>query len=294
MNERVKKYIDDLFSDIADSKQLQELKEEVCSNLSERITESTARGLSDEEAFKAAIAELGDVSELADSMRKVSNTGIQESIFYSKPLDKKHVFGYVGASAIILFGILTAGIVQLQQNQPFITIATLLPFLIVSSVLFVFLGLTQETIYNYPMNKKRALAYSLSTALFLFGIMTAGIEYYQGMEPFIVLATFIPFVLPAILAFIYLGLTEKSRMKLDQEWAREWMEKWSSELKHHYHSPRYGMVRGGISGALWLFSIAIFLLVGLNGGWKYSWIVFIFACGIEALMEAIFAHRRKS
>ncbi|MGE5508021.1 MAG: hypothetical protein ACM3RP_06025 [Chitinophagales bacterium] len=57
---------------------------------------------------------------------------------------------------------------------------------------------------------------------------------------------------------------------------------------------QFMMIRGGISGALWLFSIAIFLLVGLRGGWRYSWVVFIFACGIEALIEAVLAFRRRS
>ncbi len=290
MNEKVRKYVDSLFSDIPDSKQLRELKEEVCANLVERISDSLAQGTSGDDAFTQAIAELGDVSELAESMRKVSNTRFEESIFSQQPLDRKHVIGYVAASAIILFGILVAGVVQLKSGQLFQTVATLLPFVIVSAALFVYFGVTQESAYSYGMSHKRALAYSLATAVCLFGLMTAGILYYQGQPYYVVLATFIPFVLPSAVAFIYLGLTEKSRLKVDQEWTREWMEKWTEEWKHNFHNENH-MVRGGVSGALWIFSVAIFLIIGFSGGWKYAWIVFVFATGIEALLSAVFAHK---
>lgn len=292
MDGKVKSYVDSLFADIPDSKQLRELKEEVCTNLLERISDSLGKGNSEEQSFRQAIAELGDVGELAESMRRLSRERIEENLLSSKPLDKKHVLGYVTASAIMLFGILSAGIVFLQTRELFITTSTLLPFIVASAALFVFFGLTQETLHHYAMNSKRALAYTLATVLFLFGIMTSLILYYQGQEAYKVLATLMPFVLPAVVIFIYLGLTEKSRRKIDDEWAKEWMEKWTAEWKHH-HTGHYGMIRGGISGALWLFSTAIFLLIGLNGGWKYSWVVFIFAAGVEALIEAIFAYRSK-
>lgn len=293
MNNKISKHVDSLFADIPDSGKLRELKEELTANLTERIADSINRGKSEAEAFKEAKADLGDVSELADSMRKVTNVPLQESIFYSQPLDKKHVIGYVTASAIILFGLMTAGIVQLKNHELFQTISTLMPFVIISAGLFVFFGLTHESRYQYGMNTKRALAYSVASVFMLFGLMTAGILYFQGQELWIVISALIPFVLPAAVAFIYLGLTEKSRMKMDNVLVREWMEKWSTEWQQ-YSNPHYSPVRGGISGALWLFSIAIFILLILTGYWKFSWIVFIFACGIEALIEAVFAHKLRS
>lgn len=291
MNEKVKKYVDNLFADISDSKQLRELKEEVNANLLEKINDLVAQGQSAEEAFKNAIAELGDISELADSMRQATNTKIEDSMLIDPPIDRKHVFGYVIASTVILIGLMIGGVVQLKFAELFMTIATLLPFVIISVMMFVFFGLTQESRVVYGMQNKRALAYSIATGIMLFGIMTAGIVYLQGNKPFVTLSVLIPFVIPSVAIYIYLGLTEKSRMKGNEQWAKEWMEKWTTEWQYNYNS-QHSMVRGGISGALWLFSTAIFFLVGLNGGWRYSWIVFIFAAGIEALMEAIFASKR--
>ncbi len=98
MKERVKRYIDSLFEDIPDSRQLRELKEEVCANLLERITDSIARGLSEEDAFKSAAAELGDVTELADTMRKAARSMSQSSIIF-RLLDRKTALGYALGSA---------------------------------------------------------------------------------------------------------------------------------------------------------------------------------------------------
>ena len=98
-----------------------------------------------------------------------------------------------------------------------------------------------------------------------------------------------PFAIPSAVVFIYLGLTEKSRRKacfgIDSEWQKQWIE--------YYSNPQSMMVRGSMSGALWIFTIAAFFIIGLTLGWKYSWIVFIVAVGVEVLFEALFAAKRK-
>lgn len=106
MQERVGKYVHELFSDIPESKELCDLKEEVCANLHERIMEYMSNGGTEEDAFQKAVAELGDVSELASSMKKGANEKTAESIEIAKPL-KKHIFFYVIVTALCLFGILS-------------------------------------------------------------------------------------------------------------------------------------------------------------------------------------------
>ncbi|MFZ7101748.1 MAG: hypothetical protein ACOWWO_03695 [Peptococcaceae bacterium] len=200
-------------------------------------------------------------------------------------LDEKHVIGYVAASAILLFGVMTAGIVYLHEKGLLAAAGTLMPFFIVSVALFVYLGLTQETAYDYGMNWKRALAYSLATAVLLGGFFSSGLVYLRGNELFEVLAAAMPFVILSVIVFVYLGLTEKSRSKMDTHWQKQWIE--------YYSNPRSMMVRGNISGALWILTFASFLLLGFTWGWRYAWIVFIFAAGFEVLIEAVFAARKK-
>ncbi|MGE5485371.1 MAG: hypothetical protein ACM3X4_10175 [Ignavibacteriales bacterium] len=91
------------------------------------------------------------------------------------------------------------------------------------------------------------------------------------------------------MAFTYLALTETNREK---EWARQLTDRWAAECEQSL-TFQHSTVRLGLSGALWLFSIAIFLIIGLKGGWRYAWIVFIFACGVEALLSVAFAARVK-
>ena len=94
-----------------------------------------------------------------------------------------------------------------------------------------------------------------------------------------------PFVIPSAVIFIYLGLTEKSRSKMNDAWQKQWIE--------YYSNPRSMMIRGNISGALWIFTFAAFLILGFTIGWRYSWIVFIIAVGFEILIESYFMTKKK-
>lgn len=286
MKDKIKKYVDDLFSDIYETKQLRELKEEVSANLLDKISDFVKSGYSEDDAFKKAVSSLGDMNELVESLKRASKEKFKKELFKTQPLDKKHVIGYVTASAILLFGMMVAGIVYLQMRDLLTTTGTLMPFFIVSVALFVYFGLTQETLTDYGMKGKRAFAYSLASAVLLFGIFVTGIVYFEGNELFEVLAAFMPFFIPSTVVFIYLGLTEKSRSKMDSEWLNQWVE--------YYSNPESMMLHGNISGALWIFTLAAFILIGLTLGWKYSWIVFIFAVGFQLLIEAFFAAKRKN
>jgi len=72
---------------------------------------------------------------------------------------------------------------------------------------------------------------------------------------------------------------------MDEAWQKQWV--------NYYSDPQSMMIRGTISGALWIFSFAAFLLLGFTIGWLYSWIVFIFAVGFEVLIEGYFMAKKK-
>lgn len=286
MKDRIKKHVDNLFSDIYETKQLRELKEEISVNLLEKINDFISKGDNADTAFKRAVSNLGDMSELVGSLKKASEAKFNEDMFKSLPIDKKHVIGYVAASVSLLFGLMVGGIVYLQQKELLTALAYLIPFILVAAPIFIYFGLTQETRHDYGMNSKRALAYSVASEILLLGAAASGIEYFQGQRLIPILFTLMPFVIVSAIVFIYLGLTEKSRRKMDSEWEKQWI--------NYYSNPQTATVRGGISGALWIFSIAAFFFIGFTWSWKYSWIVFIVAVGCEPLIEAYFASRGKS
>lgn len=286
MKDKIKKYVDSLFVDIYDTKQLRELKEEISANLLEKINDYILRGESKEMAFEKAVSSLGDMRELVESLKKVSETKYQAPLFTSQPLDRKHVLGYVAASAVLLLGIMVSGIVYLQHKELLKAIATLTPFILLAAPLYIYLGLTQETAQDYGMNSRRALLYTVASEVLLLGATLAGTVYFRGEQLFMVLLAALPFVIVSVVIFIYLGLTEKSRRKMGSEWEKQWVD--------YYSNPQTAMLRGTISGALWLFTIAAFFLVLFIWGWKFSWIVFIVAVGCESLIESYFASKRKN
>ena len=285
MKDRIKNYVDKMFTEVSDNKQLRELKEEVSANLLEKINDLIARGDSGEVAFQKAVSSLGDMSELIGSLKKISQVKSDETVIKTFPLDKKHAIGYVVASAVFLFGIMVSGVAYLRQKDLLIAFASFMPFLLVSAPIFGYFGLTQETTRHYGMNNKRALSYTLAGELLLLGAGASGIMYFQKQELFIVFSTLMPFLIVSAIAFLYLGLTEKKRRKMGSEWEQHWVE--------YYSNPQSMTLRGAISGALWVFAIAAFFLVAFTLGWKYSWIVFVAAVGIEILIEPFFAARRK-
>lgn len=283
MKNKIKKYVDQLFFNISETKQLRELKEEISTNLLDKINDLIANGWTPDKAFQQAVEDLGDMNELVESLQKASDAKTNGDMF---PLDKKHIVGYLAASAILLIGIMAFGIVYLQQKELLAAATFLMPFLLLSAPIYIYLGLTQETEQDYGMNHKRAVSYSLASEILLLGIFAAGIEYFQKQSLVVVFATIMPFIIVSAIIFAYLGLTEKSRRKMDSVWAKQWVD--------YYSNPQTSMVRGAVSGALWIFSIGAFFFLGFSWSWKFSWIVFVIAIGCEPLIEAFFAVKGKS
>lgn len=283
MKNRIKNYVDPLFSNIHETKQLRELKEEISTNLLDKINDFIAHGRNPDEAFHQAVADLGDMSELIESLKKASDAKGNENLF---PIGKKHVIGYVTASAVLLIGMMVGGIVCLQQKGWLVALAFFMPFILVAAPIYIYFGLTQETATDYGMNHKRALLYSLASEILLFGVFASGIEHFQNQSIVVVFSTLMPFVIVSAIIFTYLGLTEKSRRKMDSDWAKQWVD--------YYSNPQTSIVRGAISGALWIFSIGAFFLLGFTWSWKFSWIVFVIVIGCEPLIEAFFAVKGKT
>lgn len=69
MEDKLRRYMDSLFEDAPNSKQAVELKEEILQNTLERYQDLLAEGKSQEAAFNIAVAGIGDVTELLQSLK---------------------------------------------------------------------------------------------------------------------------------------------------------------------------------------------------------------------------------
>jgi hypothetical protein len=195
----------------------------------------------------------------------------------------------------------------------------LLPFLTAAVVGFTFLGLTQETPTMHPLSGKRAAWYTAGAGLIAFGLLVMPLiffsvslgwnvaEYGAGelhdrflhewtdfrfgefgvalFQPVSVIAAvvgpIIAFVLPGGGLLAFLILTEKDRRK---PWAKNFTEKTIQREMEMWSDPATASRFGMFSGAIWILAAGLFVLLGFLIGFRYSWLVFIFAVAAELLM----------
>ncbi len=97
MSTEIKSYVENLFKDAPQTQKIQEMKEELLSNLSSRYEDLLVQGETKEEAYNKVIAGIGDLSEL---FRQIEN----ESAFnrhYPSPQRKKNAL--LVSIAVILY-----------------------------------------------------------------------------------------------------------------------------------------------------------------------------------------------
>ncbi|MCL2706195.1 MAG: permease prefix domain 1-containing protein [Spirochaetaceae bacterium] len=278
-------YIDKLFLDYEDDKTLSDFKEELESNLKDRISYLQSKGASEEDAWEKATAELTDISEIAQQLSLKKRKEVFEDMYLRTRnyISTKRMVLYLLFGGSLALGIILSVYSFLQSNDILAGLEALIPFVIIPVSGLTFMGLTQETSVRYPLSWKRALFYVISIAVILFGLINFSMMFIiSETELSKAIATLIPFVLPGSLLLIFFILTEKEHRKpwvLKQE--NEWMKK-HVEL---YNNSKIAMKRGLMSGALWLFTIALVVTLGIIFGFKYSLPLFLFAIGGEVLIE---------
>ena len=68
MNEKLRAYIESLFSDAPKTKKTVELKEEILQNLFDKYNDLIAEGKNEESAYNIAVASVGDISGLVEEL----------------------------------------------------------------------------------------------------------------------------------------------------------------------------------------------------------------------------------
>jgi hypothetical protein len=179
-------------------------------------------------------------------------------------------------------------------------IASLMPFAAASVGAFVFLGLTQETKTHYPMTGKRSLWYTGAVVLIVFGLFISAVVFFQremaslsevtgsgasvrvfeNINIVAALGTLIPFVLPGAAFLAVLVLSEKDRKK-------PWVHRMEEEQSQIY-GERFGL----IAGALWIFAIALFIILTGAVGLRYSWLTFLFAAAVQLLIMSVLGRKK--
>ncbi|MDR2143393.1 MAG: permease prefix domain 1-containing protein [Treponema sp.] len=223
-------YVKSLFGDYEETTKLKEFMEELQSNLDDRIASLVKKGLTENEAFTKATAELGDISALAYEMSLKRRQEVYQDAYMGirRYIKAPRAAAYVLFGTVLAFGCIVAALAYFStRGENFLPQAagfgglvsmfgTLMPFTTCGIAGFVFLGLTQETSSVYPMRKKRALWYTLAAVLITFSLTMMPLSYFATMGDIpqvSAIGLLIPFGIPGAGLLAFLALTEKSRLK---------------------------------------------------------------------------------
>lgn len=283
-----RKYIDSLFSDYEETSALIDFKEELKSFLDERIKALVKSGMDEKDAFEKATNELGDMSAVADEISRKKKQEILAEMYMKTRhyMPTWRIVLYILCGTVFGFGVIVAALSGFFTGDINASLGSLLVFGVVPILGFLFLGLTQETAVHESMDWKRALLYVIAAGVFLFGVIVFIITYFEDSAglPYAI-ATLIPFILPSSAFGAFLILTEKDRSK---PWVKKQREEYIKRSRERFGDPAQEERFGLFSGALWIAAIAVFILLTMLFGLKFSWLAIAAALIGQMLVLGMF------
>ena len=113
MNEKLRAYMDELFSEAPVNKKTIELKEEMLRNLIDKYNDLIAEGKSEEAAYNIAAASIGDISSLLDELNRDRRT---LSSYDSLPEKRRYALMLSVSIALYVFSIIPIFIFQDERG----------------------------------------------------------------------------------------------------------------------------------------------------------------------------------
>ena len=287
MADRVKEYVDNLFSEIDDRSILNELKEEIRLNLQNRMDYFIEDGYEEEEAFNKSLSDLGDIGQLIEGLKRATEED-SEDLYRKRLFGRNYVIGFMLISNVILFGIMASAITYSGARNLLNIMRIPAIFLVLLFGALVYMGLIQETVYSRGMKRGRAIGYSFTIIGLISGLILSAYSYLSQGGPYRVLGHFIVFVIPSALAYRYLVQTEKDKIKLN------WLDKsWQKRLARYHLDSKIRIIYRNIVGILWTVAVGTIPLVGFKSGWIYVWIPFVIAIAIQAAIKVTFDLKKR-
>ena len=132
MNEKLRRYIEDLFANAPSTVRAVELKEEMYQNLTDKYNDLIAEGKSEESAYNIAIASIEDVDSLISGLSGTKSVESQAS---------KKRSGIFVSIAIALYILSPVPVIWIQNEAG---VVLLFLFVAVATALLIYNGVTRE------------------------------------------------------------------------------------------------------------------------------------------------------
>jgi hypothetical protein len=179
----LKEFINKAFEKYEESPELIDFKEELLTNLQDRLNSLEAAGLKRIEALKKIEVEFADINKIADQMSLAKKKEVFEIQYMSfrNFVTKPRAAIYTILGVLALFGLISAGLSYLASSKIEALIGVLMVFLAIPLAGFVYMGLTQETATRNPMRPLRASIYAIAVFVFLFGVLL--VQCWYSVKP---------------------------------------------------------------------------------------------------------------
>lgn len=311
-NVTIHRLLDEAFAGVTMSPEVQDLKEEIRTNLADRVAELEAAGVGPGEAARRAVDEFGDVRSVvrgevpgavpdddthspgaldsgagpSDRPGGHSTRARHESAAALAALHRVRPRpGYVAVTvlmSIVLAGAL-AGTVFAAIGAAHAEVGIWLPalFAVVASAALgwvVGTSLAQETTSNYPVPAGRAALFGLGWALVLLAGLLA-ITHLFGTAPYSWYALDGLVLVGGVVLLAYLAATSTNRTK---PWVLEYGRR-HHEAGNRFDEDPAAAARFGIyTVVLWALTGAVILVVGYTAGW--AWVTIPALLGVAVFM----------
>lgn len=127
MNERIRKYLDELFADAPETRKAMELKEEMLQNSMEKYQDLLSEGYSEEDAYKNVIGSIGDVTELFEDLEEKNLMNLSEADRKKKAMFTSIATGlYILAGIVFFTGAMLVDMIGGPRDIDYATIALIL------------------------------------------------------------------------------------------------------------------------------------------------------------------------
>ncbi|WP_104091608.1 permease prefix domain 1-containing protein [Arthrobacter sp. GMC3] len=267
----IHRYLDEAFTGLEMTADLQDLKEEIRSNLAARVAELQTDGTSAEQAAATAIEELGDVQEIigGESEVPVSVPATHAGAFALNKVTPRSgfVIGAVLLSLVAVAALLWFALVLVSGGSAAAAVLSTVVLWLTAGILTTW-SLRQETSQNYPVPRRRALGYGASSAAAVAGLTLMAMVSTAGMG-LVVAGAFV--LLGSVVGFIKLGISQTNRKK---PWIRAVQRDY--QAMDRFSQDPVAAARFGIyTAVIWIIALALFVLLSFTVGFAFSWLALL-------------------
>jgi len=278
----IHRLLDEAFAGAAPSPAIQDLKEELRTNLAARVDELEASGLGADAAARRAFDELGDVRALiADAGDDPMPAWDRERVRVSPAFVIRATLVPIAAAAALAVGVLAAcgvigGGIGLAVGL-FAVVAVLIGVLVADS-------LGQDTRAHYAMPGGRATGYGIGAALTIAAAGGFALCWTGGPLWLWIVAAGI-LLLAGVGLLAGLGATQTNRAK---PWVREYSAQWTKEFERSHgeawerpvgdrfsRDPNAAARFGIYTMIIWILASIAGVIIGFNVGWWWAGLAWV-------------------